>query len=77
MAGGQCGAGDPAAAQVATEKVSEAVAAPDEFAKCLGEVGNHFASLEYFVEQFVRHCPAKPLTSTGASAASAAQSGTC
>lgn len=54
MAGGQCSAGDPAAAQVATEKVSEAVAAPDEFAKCLGEVGNHFASLEYLVEQFIR-----------------------
>jgi hypothetical protein len=54
MTGGQRSAGDPAAAQVATEKVSEAVAAPDEFAKCLEEVGNHFASLEHLVEQFIR-----------------------
>ncbi|HEY2598867.1 MAG TPA: hypothetical protein VGJ79_10370 [Candidatus Dormibacteraeota bacterium] len=33
--------------------MSEAIAAPDEFKKCLGEVGNHFASLEGLVEQFV------------------------
>jgi hypothetical protein len=41
------------AAQVATEKVSEAVAAPDEYMKCLREVGDYFASLERLVEQFI------------------------
>jgi hypothetical protein len=31
----------------------EAIAAPDEYMKCLGEVGNYFASLDRLVEQFI------------------------
>ena len=62
MASEPGGAGAPAdaavemasgAAQAAIEKVSEAIAAPDEFMRCLEEVGDYFASLEHLVEQLI------------------------